>query len=70
MAAFRTKGVAKQVKEPGKAPSWVLGSRPPDIRQQPLQRIKPQQGITQYGKIAANPAGVKAGPMGQGGPNV
>lgn len=65
MAAFRDKGVAKQVKEPGKAPSWVLGSRPPALRMNPIKRIKPQQGVTDYGKIQANPAGVKAGPMGQ-----
>jgi hypothetical protein len=45
--------------------SFVLGSRPPDLRGPPIQRIKPQQGVTNYGKIAANPAGVSAGTTGQ-----
>ena len=70
MAALRSKGVATSVKSPGKAPSWVLGSRPEVLRQQPIQRIKPLKGQTDYGKIQANPAGIKAGPMGQGGDNV
>lgn len=59
------KTAAKSVPMPGKAPSWVLGSRPPGLRQQPIQRIKPQQGVTDYGKIAANPSGVSAGDTGK-----
>lgn len=47
---------------------FVLGSRPPGLRAPAIQRIKPQQGVTQYGKPAgstANVAGASAGDTGQ-----
>ena len=53
---------SKSVPSPGKAPSWVLGSRPGTLRQSPVPRIKPAAAsTTAYGKpITPNPAG--AGP--------
>ena len=61
MAKFSAKG-SKSVPSPGKAPSWVLGSRPDTLRQSPVPRIKPAAAsTTDYGKpITPNPAG--AGP--------
>jgi len=60
-----TKG-PKKTPTPGIRPSYVLGSRPENLRMNPpVARIKPLQNQTQYGKIAANPAGAVAGPMGQ-----
>ena len=55
----------KSVPNPGKAPSWVLGSRPQSLRAPPaapVQRIKPAAPSTRnYGKSqfdqAPNPAG-------------
>ena len=59
------KGPSK-VATPGIRPSYVLGSRPANLRMNPpVARIKPMQGQTDYGKIASNPAGASAGPMGQ-----
>ena len=61
MAKFSAKG-SKSVPSPGKAPSWVLGSRPDTLRQSPVPRIKPAAAsTTDYGKpVTPNPAG--AGP--------
>jgi len=61
MAKMST-GTPKSVPSVGKAPSWVLGSRPGTLRQAPVPRIKPAAAsTTAYGKpITPNPAG--AGP--------
>jgi len=62
MAKFSVKG-AKSVPSPGKAPSWVLGSRPGTLRASPVPRIKPAAAsTTDYGKpITPNPAGASPG---------
>ena len=61
MAKFSAKG-SKSVPSPGKAPAWVLGSRPDTLRQSPVPRIKPAAAsTTDYGKpVTPNPSG--AGP--------
>ena len=62
MAKFSIKG-SKSVPSPGKAPSWVLGSRPGTLRAAPVPRIKPASAsTTDYGKpITPNPAGASPG---------
>ncbi len=61
MAKLSIKG-SKSVPSVGKAPSWVLGSRPGTLRAAPVPRIKPASAsTTDYGKpITPNPGG--AGP--------
>jgi hypothetical protein len=60
------KGGIKKVATPPSR-EFVLGSRPPGLRAPPIQRIKPQAGMTQYGKTpaSATPAGANAGDTGQ-----
>ena len=62
MATVSIKG-SKSVPSPGKAPSWVLGSRPGTLRASPVPRIKPAAASTiDYGKpITPNPAGASPG---------
>ena len=62
MAKFSIKG-SKSVPSPGKAPSWVLGSRPGTLRAAPVPRSKPASAsTTDYGKpITPNPAGASPG---------
>ena len=62
MAKLSIKG-SKSVPSPGKAPSWVLGSRPGTLRAAPVPRIKPAAAsTTDYGKpIMPNPAGASPG---------
>ena len=62
MAKLSIKG-SKSVPSPGKAPSWVLGSRPGTLRASPVPRIKPAAAsTTDFGKpITPNPAGASPG---------
>ena len=60
LSVGRTAKTSKVPTPPERA-SFVLGSRPPDLRGPPIQRIKPQQGQTNYGKIQANPSGIAGG---------
>jgi len=62
MAKMSIRG-SKSVPSPGKAPSWVLGSRPGTLRQSPVPRIKPAAAsTTDYGKpVTPNPAGASPG---------
>ena len=55
----------------GKAPPFVIGSRPAALRAPPIPRIKPgAASTTQYGKAASlggNPAGASFGDTGMTG---
>jgi hypothetical protein len=59
MAAKGIKGpLPSKAPTPGARPSFVLGSRPPSLRQAPpggAARIKPMTGQTQYGKTPPVP---------------
>ena len=63
----------KSAPSPGERPNYVLGSRPPALRQKPpgstaanpgAPRIKPMTGQTQYGK------GAPAAPINGAGPTL
>lgn len=57
------KSAPKGVPSPPSRPSFALGTRPPDLRSQPIQRVKPMAGQTQYGKTQGFPPNVGgAGP--------
>ena len=51
----------------GKAPPFVIGSRPAALRAPPIPRVKPgPANATQYGKQdVGNPAGASFGNIGQ-----
>lgn len=59
----------KAAPTPPSRASYVLGSRPGQLRANPVPRIKPVDGQTMYGKGAnpANPAGASFGNTGQTG---
>jgi hypothetical protein len=71
MAKISAKAGSRSVPTPPQRASFVLGSRPSQLRANPVPRIKPQFGVTQYGKSPAggggpgNPAGASAGDTGQ-----
>lgn len=69
MAGVKT-GKVKTLSAPSR-PSFALGTRPPALRSEPIKRIKPMNGVTDYAKAAAgNPPNVAgAGFDGMLGPN-
>lgn len=57
------KSAPKSVPTPPSRPNFALGTRPPDLRSEPIQRVKPMLGQRQYGKTAGfQPNAGKAGP--------
>lgn len=63
MSGVKT-GKVKSLSAPSR-PSFALGTRPPSLRSEPLKRIKPKSGVTDYAKAAAgnppNPGGIGFG---------
>lgn len=67
-----SKSGPRAVATPPERPQFVLGSRPPNLRDFPIQRTEPLTGQRNYGKATAgprqaNPAGLSSGSTFQGG---
>jgi hypothetical protein len=68
--AIKSGGSHKSVPTPGASPSWVLGSRPPDLRAPRIKPLSSGPGTRQYGKGmqagTPNPGGAGFGQTGLG----
>ena len=69
MARTSVSADSTTVRKPPMRPSFVLGSRPGTLRANPVPRIKPMAGQTNYGKQngQSNPAGAGFGDTGMTG---
>lgn len=56
MATINLGAASTKVHQTGKNPQWELGTRPPGLRNSPMQRVKPAPGSTRsYGKLGQMP---------------
>ena len=67
-SGFKSPGASPKEKQATSSPKWVLGSRPPSLRNPPFQRIKPGAAANrEYAKGMDQPGGFSTtGTLGSG----